>query len=67
MTYTQIVKHFGGVSKAAQAIGMTRQCLYEWRRRGGIPYPRQLYIQEVSKGKLRAVQQIAAKLRAEAK
>ncbi len=54
MTYTQLIKHFGGVAAAARKIGMTRQCLYEWKKRGAIPYPRQLYIQEVSGGKLRA-------------
>lgn len=55
MTYAQLIKHFQGVGNAAKAIGMTRQCLYEWKMQGKIPYPRQLYIQEVSGGKLKAV------------
>jgi len=54
MTFKQLVKHFGGVAQAARAIGMTRMGLYLWRNRP-IPYPKQLLIQEVSEGQLKAV------------
>ena len=53
MRYDDIVKHFGGVTQAAKALGMTRQGVYNWRTQP-IPYPRQLLIQQVSRGRLKA-------------
>jgi len=32
MTYNQIVEHYGGLSKAAQALGYTRQRVNAWKR-----------------------------------
>lgn len=53
MRYDDIIKHFGGVTQAAKALGMTRQAVYNWRTQP-IPYPRQLLIQQVSRGRLKA-------------
>ena len=53
MKYKDIIRHFGGVSQTARALGMTRQGVYNWRTQP-IPYPRQLHIQQASRGKLKA-------------
>lgn len=32
MTYNQIVDHYGGLSKAAQALGFSRQRVHAWKK-----------------------------------
>ena len=32
MTYNQIVEHYGGLSKAAQALGFSRQRMHAWKQ-----------------------------------
>lgn len=49
-----IIKHFGGVRKTAEALGMSTQCIYQWREKGYIPYPSQVIIQLATKGKYEA-------------
>jgi hypothetical protein len=53
MNYSDVVKHYGGVSQAAKQLSRTRPGIYYWRD-NGIPYPTQLYIQELTHGKLKA-------------
>jgi hypothetical protein len=53
MTFNDLVVHFGTVQKASEAIGFTRQTIYDWRDRG-IPDHRQLEIQKTLKGALKA-------------
>lgn len=53
MTYKQIIKHFGGVSKTARALRMTRAGVYRWREHG-VPYRIQLLMEQVSKCSLKA-------------
>jgi len=31
MTYTQLVKHFGGLAKASQALGYSKQRIFAWK------------------------------------
>lgn len=42
MTLEQIIKAFGGVTKTAHALGVTRQTIYIWRRKGEMPAVRQM-------------------------
>lgn len=54
MTVDQVVKHFGSVAKTALALKMTRQAIYAWRYRGGIPKMAQYHIQVLTEGRLLA-------------
>jgi hypothetical protein len=62
MTFQDLVGHFGTVKKASDAIGRTRQCIYDWRD-DGIPEKRQLEIQKLTKGALKADRSIVNKYR----
>lgn len=42
MTLEEIIKAFGGVSQTARALGITRQTIYHWRRKGDIPEARRI-------------------------
>jgi DNA-binding phage protein len=42
MTLEEVIKHFGGVSQTARALGVTRQTIYHWRRKGEMPKVRSL-------------------------
>lgn len=54
MNIDQILQHFGGSpTEAARKLGVRRQAIYEWRE-NGIPYTRQIGIQNRTAGKLKA-------------
>lgn len=42
MTLEKIIESFGGVSQTARALGITRQTIYHWRRKGDIPEARRI-------------------------
>lgn len=42
MNLEEIIKTFGGVSQTARALGVTRQTIYIWRRKGEIPEVRRI-------------------------
>lgn len=42
MTLEEIIKAFGGVAPTARALGVTRQAIYIWRRKGDIPDVRRI-------------------------
>lgn len=42
MSLEEIIKSFGGVSQTARALGVTRQTIYHWRRKGDIPEARKI-------------------------
>lgn len=53
MTYDDVIKHFGTQTKAADALGLSQPSVSEWQQRG-IPFLRQLHIEKLTKGKLKA-------------
>lgn len=53
MTYQQLLAHFGGLSKVAEALGVDRRRVWNWSERR-IPSKWQAKIESVSDGKLRA-------------
>ncbi len=53
MTAEQIIKHYGGKTKAARALDLTLQTLRNWKR-DGIPVRSQMWIQALSSGALKA-------------
>ena len=53
MTYTQVVKYFGGQAAAARALGIKPPSISQWKK-SGITKLRQLHIERVTKGALRA-------------
>ena len=54
MTIEETIKHFGSVTGLANAIGVTRQTVYLWQKKGKIPFARQAQIELETKGKLKA-------------
>lgn len=54
MTYLQILKHFGGLSKAAGALGYDRQRIFGWKALARIPTDDQIRIEIATCGGLRA-------------
>lgn len=53
MTFKELTAHFGTASDMARAIGVTRQCVGNWKARGGIrsiPARQAQRIAEVSGG-----------------
>lgn len=53
MTAEQIIKHYGGKTPAARALGLTLQTLRNWKR-DGIPARSQMWIQAQTSGALKA-------------
>ena len=54
MTYDQLAAHFGGPTRAADALGIEdRRTVHAWKRRG-VPARWQMKAEKVSGGKLRA-------------
>lgn len=49
-----VVKHFGGIVKAAEALGVSRQAIYIWLQRKKIPPQRAYQIQVITGGTLKA-------------
>lgn len=53
MTYDDLVDTYGGLSKAARALGLAKQTVHRWRD-SGIPFEKQFIIQMKTKGRLKA-------------
>ena len=53
MTYEQLIAHFGSQAEAARVIGIKPPSVCEWQK-NGIPELRQIQIERLTKGKLRA-------------
>lgn len=53
MTYEQLVAHFGGPTKAGDALGLDRRHVFNWKDRR-IPSKWQMKAEMVSRNKLRA-------------
>lgn len=54
MTLEQINKYFGSSRQIAQLLGISRQAIDNWRRRGYVPIKRQLIIEKLTCGQLKA-------------
>lgn len=52
MTKTQAIEHFGNASAVARALKVTRQSVCSWSEE--IPLLRQMQIEKLTKGKLKA-------------
>lgn len=53
MTYQELIAYFGSQSKAAKAIGINQSSVSLWKA-VGIPALRQLHIEKVTNGALKA-------------
>lgn len=63
MTFDQIASYFGGVTKAAKEIKVSRQTVHRWKTHG-VPVLQQLHIQKLARGEIRADPKKVSKLRA---
>lgn len=55
MTVTDLIQHYGSGPKAAAAMGLkSASALYQWRKAGRIPKLRQVQIEHLTGGKLKA-------------
>jgi len=54
MTYDQVLRHFGSLTQAAQALDVERQNVHNWGARRRIPSKWQLKIESMSRGVLKA-------------
>lgn len=52
MTKQDALDHFGGATKLAAALGVSRPAIYQWGET--IPPLRQLQLQRITRGKLKA-------------
>jgi ABC-type protease/lipase transport system fused ATPase/permease subunit len=59
MTPDQVISHFGRQRDVVLALGITRQAVSNWKKRGKIPLEAQLALQEITRGKLKMVTRIA--------
>lgn len=57
MTFDQIIQHFGNQTAAARALGLTQGAVHQWKGKR-IPPFRQLQIQRLTKGKLKAEENV---------
>lgn len=58
MNLQDLYLHFGNATRAARALGITRQAFYLWDQRGFIPLSRQKQIEKFTSGKLKADKEI---------
>ncbi len=63
MTYSDLIKHFGSQGAVARAIGISQPSVCEWQD-NGVPENRQLEIQKITGGTLKADPEIIEKYRA---
>jgi len=57
MTAEQIVKHFGSVKAALEALPgstLTRDSYYKWKKQGRVPQLRQMQYEQLTDGALKA-------------
>lgn len=51
MKTAEVLKHFGGVRQAAEALGISTQAVYSWGEE--VPAMRQPHIQVITNGKFK--------------
>jgi hypothetical protein len=52
MTRADIIKHYGGINKAAEQLGYSRNAIWKWRK--GVPLRTQIFIEATTNGALKA-------------
>lgn len=57
MTIEEGIAYFGSGYRMCKELGLTPQCLTNWRRVGYIPMYQQLRLEKMTKGQLRADQE----------
>lgn len=57
MTKSQAIQHFGSISVLAKVLGVTYEAIRQWDE---VPELRQYQIERITKGALKAKQQIGA-------
>jgi DNA-binding transcriptional regulator YdaS (Cro superfamily) len=50
--FEAMIVHFGGMNKAAEALGCTRQAINNWKARGGVPLAAVENIEKLTDGKV---------------
>lgn len=53
MNYDQLIEHYGSQTNAAKALGISPVAVCLWQK-GGIPERRQLQLQQLTRGALKA-------------
>lgn len=54
MRIEEAILFYGSGSKLCKELGITRQCITNWRKRGFMPMLQQLKLEKITKGKLKA-------------
>lgn len=54
MTYDDLIGHYKTITEAANALSLSRQLVFNWKKRGVIPLIQQYRYQIVSNGELQA-------------
>jgi len=54
MNPKQVIEHFGGIPRVAEALGLKAPTIYDWIEAGEVPEARQYQIEMASNGMLRA-------------
>ena len=54
MMIEEAIKFYGNGNKLCNELGIKRQNVTAWKKRGYIPYKLQIRIQELTKGQLKA-------------
>jgi len=54
MTVDEVLSYFHGVSEAAEALDCHYQAVWLWKKKDAIPPLRQVQIEKVTKGRLKA-------------
>jgi len=56
MTLEETIKYYGSIKGLADSLGVSRQTIYLWMKKGKIPFSRQAQIELETRGKLKAKQ-----------
>ena len=54
MKLNAVMSYFGDTYKVAEVAGVTRSSVYLWRKRGHVPFKKQLLLEQASNGVLKA-------------
>jgi adenine specific DNA methylase Mod len=55
-TIDRVIEHFGTAYKAAIAIGVKHQQMYDWKKKGFIPFKRGMQIEQLTDGAIKATE-----------